>query len=168
MRRGHPLVAPHRGDRLQHRRPRQARVGQVALRRAVPPLAQQRQQQVLGADVLVVERLRLALGGHQCLVAAHARRKLPTAPAHLRLLFQQRAAPADQRVDVEAHPLQHPRHQPVGLLGQRQQQVQRAQLGVLHAHRQRVRALQRGLGLLGELLNFHALPFPASGAKRPG
>ena len=159
--RGHPLASPDGGQRLQEAVAGQPRRCQQPPGRRLLPLREQRDDQVLDRDVVVLEPLGLLLGrieqpgqplGHRHLARCHARAADPRPPRELGLQVR------PQTAGVAARGLQQPRRQPLGLIEQRQQQVLAVNLGVPEAQRPGLRVVQRFLGLLGQAVRVHGRP----------
>ena len=153
--RGDALRAADGGQRLEEAVMRDAVLLQDPPRRRVG--LEHRQQQVLDGDVLVVEALGLLLGAiEQQPEAARDGDLLALArtgdagPALERLLDG-----LAQRVDVHLGAHQQPRHEPVVLVEQREQQVLDVDLGVPVAQRLGLGVVQGLLALLGELVRVH-------------
>ena len=131
---GDPLAAADCGQRLKHLRPRDAIGLELIDRHGLAGLIQEAQQQVLGADVLVLHGLGFGLGrveGH-----AQARGELRLAAAmRLGLLGQLGAHRAGHGRRLDFQLAKHARDNAVLLLGERRQQVFRLHLGVVHLRR---------------------------------
>ena len=146
------MRAAHFGDRLLQRVGVGEEVGDAGV------LLGQRQQEVLGGDVLIAEHRHLFLGplehpdqggggAHLCGLA------------QLRQVLDRLHRAGAYRIDVRGELLQDRDDQPVGLAQQRNQQVRRRDLGVASLGRQRLRCGHRFLGLDGESVGLHLLPF---------
>ena len=127
---GDALAAADRGERGEDAVARDAEPRQQ-FRRAPAILTEQRQQQMLGADVVVTHRGRLALGILQDARGLPAQAGLGIAAVDLRPPRQVGFEPALHGRRVRAGLLQDLRHHPFWLLEQRQQQVLRLDLVVV-------------------------------------
>ncbi len=165
VRRGDLVRAAHLGDRLFQR----AAIGEdVGDARA---LVGQRQEDVLGRDVLVAELGHLALG---LLEDADQRRggsRLRLLAAHRRQGVGRLVRLRPDRGQVGAELLQDRHDQPVGLVEQGDQQVGRGDLGVAPLRGELLRRGDGFLGLDGEPVRLHQLPLsfeirPSSSAAR--
>ena len=151
---GHALRAAHLGQRLHQRLPADAGVLQGAAGGAVV-LGQQRQQEVLAGDVLVLELLGLLAGILEQGLQPPAGVDVGGRPAHLRLRLEGALRRlADLRgVDPDLAQ-QRPGHA-VLLIEQRQEQVLRRQFLVAAAPGQLMRGLDRLSGFDGQLVEPH-------------
>jgi hypothetical protein len=145
-RRGHPLVAPDRGERLQEPVAGQALLPQAPSRRCLGPLVEQRDDQVLDRDVVVLQPLGLAFGrveqpgqplGHEHLARRGAR------PGHPGPAGQVVLDGLPQSVGVGARLPEQPGHEAVGLVEEGQQQVLAVHLGLPEPQRDRLRRVDR-------------------------
>ena len=141
---------PHR---RQHRVAGDARAAQQSGGR--PVTVEQRQQEMLGADVLVVEPFGFPLGAAQ-----GGRQSAPDAggagvAVHARALGERPVDACAQLGDVGAEPLDQRRDDAVGLLQQGGEQVFGLDRGVVAAVGDRVGGLQRLLRLRGESVVAH-------------
>ena len=160
-RRGHPLVAPHRRERLEEPLPGQALLVQPPAGCGLAALVEEGDDEVLHGDVVVLEPLRLALGrveqagqplGHEHLARGCAGAGDAGPPTEVGLDV------GPQPVGIGARLAQQPGHEPVGLLEQGQQQVLAVHLGVAGPDGDGLRLLQRLLRLLGQSLRVHDAP----------
>jgi hypothetical protein len=141
---GHALAAAHRGQGLEQGIARHARLGENRLGRARVLRRREGRQQVLDADVLVLEARGRGLGvvehGAQPLAQIHGTTLDAREPLHLFL------GPAEQGLARHAELGEQRRHRAVGLLKERHQQVLGVQLLMSVLAGQPLRPLQ---GLLG-------------------
>ena len=144
MRVGDPLTPAHRGQRLEDPRRRDPVRREQPGRRSPVTLEGHRRQQVLGADVVVAQPLRLAF--RRLRDRAQARGRAGLRPS-------MGLGPARQpfagfleyprRLDAEAP--QHRRHHPVRLVDQGDEQVLRLDLRVVMPFRELLRGQHRFL-----------------------
>ena len=123
---GHALRAADRGERLEDGVAGDAARLEQPRRRRPPALGRDRDQQVLGADVLVLEPLRFRFGGVGDLPQPRRQRDLRAA-VRARQLVELGADRGRQRRRIRVHLADDLRDDAVALLEQRQQQV----LGVI-------------------------------------
>ena len=155
---GDPLVAADRRQCLQESVLGHALGLEQAAGRGGRALGEQRHEQVLDRDVLVLEPARLLFGRVQQAVQplrdpdlprVHARAGDPGTPGELR--FQRRAQP----VGVRAGLGEQPGSDPLRLVEQRQQQVLAVHLGMPETERLRLRVVQRLLRFLRQAVRVH-------------
>ena len=142
------------GQRLEHLLARDAVGLQLIDGGRLAGLVQQAEQQVLGADVLVLHRLGFGLRGVEHDAQARGEVRLRTA-VRLGLLGQVGAQRAGDGRGIDVQLAQHARDDAVRLFGERDQQVLGLHLGVVQLRRQLRRREHGLLGLLGELVEIH-------------
>src|SRR3954452_17702918 len=118
--------------------------------------AGEREQDVLGRDVLVAQLAGLALGGAQDVHELAAGGRLLGAGGDGGELVERRVELAADGVGLGAQLAQDGPDDALGLLEQREQEVLGLRLGVVAAGRDRDRGLQRLLGLDREAVGLHA------------
>jgi hypothetical protein len=150
---GDARAAAHAGQRLEHGLAAGARLAQRA-RRGILLLRHDREQQVLGGYVLVLERLRFGEGGLEHVVRSARQLRLGAAgdlgdlPEHVLDL-------ALQSVERDAELLEHRDGTALGLSQQRAQQMRGLDLTVAPRRGQGLRLRERLLALDGELVVTH-------------
>ena len=161
---GHALRPADGLEDRQDIRAREAGLFQDRLRRAIA--LGRREQQVLGADVLILERLRFLLGQLEQL--AQPRRGVELAAGDLRDRIERLLEPAFEPVRRSARALEDRRHHAVLLTHQRQQQMFRRQLLLPALARDILRRLQRLLGFDRQTVRSesHRSSLRSSGEKR--
>jgi hypothetical protein len=156
---GHALAAPHLRQCLEEALGRGAVLGEQPPGRRPRARREQREDDVLDRDVLVLEAPHLRLGVLQHLRerAGHPHLAARPGPAHARPGGE---AALDVRLEGgrgDARPLEQPRHETVGLRQERQQEVLDVDLGVAVAERPGLRVVQCLLHLLGQQVGIHAI-----------
>ena len=157
---GDALASPHRGQRLEDprrrdpvRREQPGRLGPVALQG-------QRRQQVLGADVVVLQPLGLALGRLRRRAQPRGRGGLGTAVGP-GLPFQPFTGSLEDPRRLDAEPSEHRRDDPVRLVDQGDEQMLGLDLWMSTPFRELLRGQHRLLRLLRVALEIHAPSFPS-------
>ena len=148
-----PLAATDLGQRLEEAIPREPRLAEGAIGLCVEHC----QHDVLNRDVLILQALGLLLGRVQDEVERAREVDLGgrARPADLRPGRQPRLDLRRDRRRADAHPLEHRRHEPVGLFDERGKHVIGVDLGMPVAERQRLRGRERFLGLLRQPIGVH-------------
>ncbi len=128
-----------------------------ARRDAAPTLAGDAEQQMLGADELVLQPLGFGLGGFRDLAKPRRERRLRST-IRRGLLRQLGSQLIGDRLRLDRHLAQQRRHDAVGLLDEREQQMLGIDLGVVALLGEPLRRQDRFLRLLGVLVQVHRLP----------
>ena len=121
--------------------------------------AAQREQEVLGGDVLVLEPRHLVEGGHEHVAERVADGRLAAAEL-LRARLELALEPRGQRLRGDLEALQQRGHQAVLLAQQGEQQVLGLDPGVLHGGGRLLGGLQGLLGAFGEAIKSHGGVIP--------
>ncbi len=157
-RRGDPLTSPDACQGAEERLPGDAVLGQPSTGVGRRSLLDQRKGQVLHRHVLVLEPLGRTLGRvqqpGQALRDIHLPRR-GARPGDLRASGQRLLCAAAQRAQIGTGLFEHPRHDALGLVEQRHEQMLTVDLGVPQLGRRALRILQRFLGLLGQAVHVH-------------
>ena len=151
---GDALAAAHAGERFEHPLARHAALLQLVDRDGAAGLAQDAQQQVLGAHILVLHGLGFGLRGIEH--DAHARGEVRLRSAvRLRLLAEMGAQRLGERAGIHRNLAEHGRHDAVLLLDERDQQVLGLHLRMLEFGSELRRGHHRLLRLFSELVEVH-------------
>src|SRR6185312_9581699 len=158
----HPLRPAHRGQALQDRIMRRAQAGQQQLRAVVLRL-RQRQQQVLGRDVLILEGFGLFERALENTIQRGRSSWLRPA-AHLGQLIQCLLNLEPQLRSRHANLLQHRHNYAFAVLDQRRKQMQWQNLRIAVLSRKLARGLHCLLGFNSEFFptNCHKVPLNES------
>ncbi len=158
----HPLRPADRGQRLENRVSGDAALLEDSRGGRAPSLRRDGDEQVLGADVLVLQPLRFLFGGVRHFAQPCGESNL-RATVRTRQTFQLTAHLAGQRGRVGIHLPDDLRDDPVLLLEEREQQVLGQNLGVTFAIGQLLRREDRLLALLSVFVDIHnSFQLPAS------
>ena len=154
MRVGDPLAPAHRGQRLEDLRRGDAVRREQPGRLRVSALPGDGQQEMLGADVVVVQPLGLAFRRLRHLAQARRRAGLRP-PVGLRLLPEPCPGFLQQPRRLDAQPPQHRRHHAVRLVDQGDEQMLGLDLRMMLPFRELLRGQHRLLRLLRIALEVH-------------
>ena len=122
---------------------------------AAPALADDAEQQMLGADELVLQPLGFGLGGFRDLAKARRERRLRSAVGR-GLLRQLGSQLIGDGLRLDRHLAEQGRHDAVGLVHERQQQMLGIDLRMVALLGEPLRRQDRFLRLLGVLVQVHA------------
>ena len=125
------------------------------LLRAIAGFVGQRQEQVLGADIVVVHPVSLALGGLQHALQRPADAWLHGIAVDPRPVVEGNIDLGNELLRVAPKPKHNLRHDAVGLLQQRQKQMFRLNLRVVIGFSLRLSLQQRFLGALRKFVLSH-------------
>jgi hypothetical protein len=146
------------GERLENGVARDAALLQQLGGRGAAALVGQRDEEMFGADELVLETVGFGLGLIGDRLEARRRARLGAAVGGGQLL-EQLARRARHRRRVGVHLAQQVRHDPVALLDQRDEQMLRLELRVVGGARQLDGGGDGFAGLLGVLVDVHRSAF---------
>ena len=161
---GDAMRAAHLGERRGHRLGGDAQPAQQLGGRRPLALADDGQEQVLGADELILHAGRVGLRLFEHPVAGAARCRARAAVGG-RLALELFAHRQRHRGRGLAELLEQRRDDAAGLLGQRHQEMLGLGLDVRQARRQARRRHQRFLGLFGEGVEIHRRAVPCASSR---